>query len=208
MEPYEGDRFRNAERVKRCGVRISHHFRPIVRAINDDFEHVKRAIAPAMSVADVICIGGLRPDPGISLAWQHAYGLEAGLLPKDEVKALPTGIRELVINAMQLYDAQLPIVERSSEAISFLLDLPEYNLYRFRPDDSQAFLSVPRHEQEILFRRTGSTLADVIRRNAQSIGLANVKLVAHGDDVRLGRHLSYQEHRLLLHSIGHSAILS
>jgi DNA repair photolyase len=208
MEPYRGDRFRNMEKLRRCGVRISHHLRPVVPGINNGREHVKRALEESKLSADAICVGGLRPDPGIRLMWEHIHGLDPGLVPKGPHKQLPEGFLDLVLEVAHEQDIRVPVVKRSSDAISILLGLPEYNLYRYRPEDSNVFLSVPQHIQHVLLRKRKETIAHLVIEHARSIGLDDVEVDVQDNNVRLKKKLTYQEHRLLIHSLGHSGVLT
>ena len=81
VEPYRRNRFHNFNRVKKTGVYIAQHLRPIIRGINDSKKSLVEALKDSLGLVKSICIGGLRKDPGVLLAWQFAKGLDLNLLP-------------------------------------------------------------------------------------------------------------------------------
>lgn len=210
LEPFQGDRFRNIELMKRCGVRISHHLRPIILGVNDSEDCMRMALDASIGLAEVICVGGLRRDAGVEIAWQNVYNLDPSLLPPRSIrqKELPDGYLERVQAYIYSKKLGIPVVTRSSEAIAHLLTIPEYNLYKYRPDDDECFLYVPVEIQELIQLRHGKSLIEIIDQTANEIGLRAVQSKADGSTIFLGRKLAYQEHRALVHAIGHLGIFS
>lgn len=206
MEPYKGPRFRGVAELRSVGVRVSHHYRPILRGINDGDEHIQRALEASKDLVEVICLGGLRPDPGIRLIWETVHGLDPGLLPRTEGKDLPEDFWKRVRAALDKSGSTLPIVDRSSEAISFLLGSDDYNLYRYRPADERVFLQLPLVVQAEIAGKTGRKVREIIAEVATKLGLPDVVAGTEGESIGLTRHLSYQEHRVLIHGLGHSGI--
>ena len=208
MEPYSGDRFRNAAKLRNAGVKLSHHYRPILQGVNSGPVDVSKALQASLGLVDVICIGGLRPDPGIQLIWEKVHGLEHRLLPHGPGKQLPAGFIDLVRQTVRARGFATKVVNRSSEAISFLLDIPEFNLYRLRPEGEDGFLLLsPSMREKISALHQGNSIEGLVERAAESIGLYNITCVGDKDVVRLNRRLLYQEHRLLIHALGHSGVL-
>jgi DNA repair photolyase len=206
IEPYEGDRFENLCRLRGLGVFISHHLRPIIRNVNDSGKSIAKALSASQGRVDAICIGGLRPDPGIQLLWDRSYRLDSEVLPKTLGKDLPEQVRSIVCEFVLRRDPTLPIMDRSSAVIAHFLGRSDYNLYKYRPDDDKTFLSVPIESQQLLQKKHGLTLYEIVTSHAANLKIPIIATTM-GSDIRLGRLLSYQEHRLLLHSIGHSGLL-
>jgi DNA repair photolyase len=206
IEPYQGDRFKNLARLRELGVFLSHHLRPIIRKVNDSPASIETALKASEGLVDAICIGGLRPDPGIHLLWEKSYRLDSAILPKTTGKDLPTEVEAFVRDFMLRRGAVLPIMHRSSAVIAHFLGRSDYNLYRYRPDDNKIFLSVPIEDQKMLQRRHGISVCDIVTSHATALKMP-VLATNTGADIRLDRPLSYQEHRLLLHAIGHSGLL-
>ena len=207
MEPHQKDRFKHCESLARTGVALSHHLRPILKGVNDSDASIQAAVTASEGKTSVICVGGLRPDTGLRFLWEHIYHLDPNLLPLGAEKDLPSHVVRVVCRALRALSSSRPMVCRSSEALSILLGIPEYNLYRYRPSCSDAFLSVPLYARGVAERRSGCFLTVWVERTATQIGLPKVEAVMRGNDVILGRVLSYQEHRALIHALGHTGFL-
>lgn len=209
VEPFNGDRFHNMDIMKTAGVKISHHLRPIIEGINDSDECIQQSLKDSLSIAEVVCVGGLRKDPGVALAWSHIYNLDSNLLPDDEnrQKIISDKYIASVEKHIQDIGLEIPVVQRSSEMLSFLLHIPEYNLYRYRPDDTQCLLSVPTNIQSNIKEKYGVPIDILINQISKNVGLENFQVILRGNEVMLTRNLLYQEHRVLIHAIGHSEIL-
>jgi DNA repair photolyase len=201
VEPYRGNRFRNMERIRQAGVRISLHLRPILARVNDSDKCIKRALDAAIGIVENICVGGLRKDLGVAIAWEHVYGLDPTLLPGNgnRRKDIPNDYIAKVRACVSVHGSEIPVFTRSSEAISHLLSIPEYNLYRYRPNDTVCFLSIPWHMQESIRVQHGMPLTQIIE--------ANVTATVNGDAIVLNKVLSYRGHRSLIHALGHSGLL-
>jgi DNA repair photolyase len=204
IEPYSADRFTNADALRGIGIRVSHHLRPIIRGMNDDDDSIRCALQSSARRVDIICVGGLRPDAGLRLAWQHVHGKPAELLPTTGGKDLPASYVARVHSILRELGCEVPVVTRSSEALARLLAIPEFNLYRYRTEHDP---------QEILFRvppdATVSMRTDwlhQIRDAATRIGLAPDAIDLAGNALR-ARCLPYSARTALIHAVGHSAIL-
>jgi len=210
VEPYQGNRFRNMELMKSSGAHISLHLRPIIRGVNDSRDCLAKALDTSMPIAEAVCVGGLRNDSGVGIAWKVVYKLSPSLLPPttNREKTIPDGYVERVREYLvQRGWATVPIFTKSSEVISKLLGLPEYNLYKYRPDDTKCFLSIPRAVQNKVRLAYGMSVADLIKSTSKTIGLIGISAKLDGEEITLNRDLSYQEHRALIHAIGHTGVL-
>jgi DNA repair photolyase len=208
MEPHEADRFRHCNELRSVGVKVSHHYRPVLRGVNDSANSIALAVESSLAKVDAVCVGGLRPDPGIRLVWEKIYGLDPSLLPSGHDKDLPETFLDSVTQEVRRRGSLVPVVDRSSKAICFLLGVSDYNLYEYRPNDNHVFLRVPTSVLARVAGRHGCTFANLIESVAASIGLTNIVASVVENDVRLNRVLSYQEHRLLIHAVGHSVELT
>ncbi len=208
VEPYQGDRFRNIALLKRSGARISLHMRPIIPGINDSMECAERVLDQALGIVEVVCVGGLRTDPGIKLVWGYVHGLDLTMLPPGgRKKILPQGYTERIRALVAAKGFQTPVVERSAEVLSYLLEIPEYNLNRYRPDDARCLLAIPSSLQQTLPQLAGQLLVAKIQEIAREIGLGYLSIVACGEDIVVKGGLSYEERCALIQAIGHAGIL-
>lgn len=208
VEPYKGNRFRNLLILKNEGVKLSHHLRPIIMGINDDEESMKRALSASLDVVENVCVGGLRKDTGVELAWEYFHHNDLNLLPDtDREKVLPDDYLKKVGEFIRKGGYKTPVFRRSSEAISSLLGIPDYNLYRYRPSGSSSFLHI-RSEIAIRLEKSFSRkLTEILKSLADSIKLTDIEFNMVADNILVNRKMSYQEHRALIHAIGHSEIL-
>jgi DNA repair photolyase len=205
MEPDVGDRFDSAADLQRVGVRVAHHYRPIVRGINDTDECLHRALDASLRLAEVICVGGLRPDPGIRLVWEKVHQLDPKLLPTGSKKDLPEAFLGRIEKALVRLGSTTPLVSRSSEAIATLLGIPDYNLYRYQTHEA-CFLHLPLPVQARVTSAGRGDLATIVRRASRAIQLDDVDIHVDGECLTLNRTLPYQEHHLLLHTLGFSGV--
>jgi DNA repair photolyase len=210
VEAYQGPRFRNMELLKNVGVKISHHLRPVIPGVNDSDECLQKAVDAASGIAEAICLGGLRRDQGVDVAWSNVYGLNPQILPerqnsrsKDLSHDYSRRVKEYVL-AKKL---DIPVYHKSSEVISYLLGFPDYNLYKYRPNDERCLISIPLDIQASILETHKAPPITLIEQVAQSICLKNVVFFLDGTEVKTSRKLLYQEHRALIHAIGHSGIL-
>jgi DNA repair photolyase len=207
IEPYHGDRFKHANLLRELGVRVSHHLRPVLRGVNDTRESARAAVQTSTGKVDVLCVGGLRPDPGLRLAWEHIHKQPAGVIPKTTGKDLTEEFPAYVREAAAALRQSTPVVERSSEALAYLLDIPEFNLYRYRPGDEsdEVLIRLPCE----IARRLAACAIDVaclVRNAAAQIGLHLERVEVDGPDVRV-EPLAYQTRTALIHALGHSGVL-
>lgn len=212
VEPYRRNRFHNFDLIKKTGVHISQHLRPIIRGINDSEESIQEALRDSLGLVESICVGGLRKDPGVLLAWQYSKGLDPKLLPdvkKDaRKKDLPNGTLELVKKIVNEKGYKIPVFYRSSHVISHALDIPDYNLYRYRDDDNKkVFLKIPVKIQHLMEKKYNKSLLTLLKEVITSIKLGYITLKLNKEEIFIENRVNYQEHRALIHAIGHSKIL-
>jgi len=218
VEPYREDRFRYAPALRDAGVRISHHLRPILPGINDDPSHLITALDKSLHEVEAVCLGGLRRDEGVTLAWQHINKLDPTLLPTTgRTKTLSRDTIEFVRRYVADRNDHIPVFLRSSEAIAHLLGTREYNLYRYRVEpesknnqsvtQNDSLLTIPSHIRQVVERRFGQNLTSLFQRIAGEIGLERLTFIICGSQVAASRPLSYVEERALLHAIGHADLL-
>jgi len=212
VEPYRRNRFHNFDAIKKTGVHISQHLRPIIRGINDNKESIQEAVKDSLGLVESICVGGLRKDPGVLLAWQYSKGLDPNLLPdvKKDVrkKDLPGGTLELVREIVKEKGYNTPVFYRSSHVISRALGIPDYNLYRYRDDDNKkVFLKIPVKIQRDIEKKSNKSLLTLLKEVAVSIKLDYLTLKIDKEEIFIENKVNYQEHRALIHAIGHSEIL-
>ena len=208
IEPYQGDRFRGIRKLKAAGARISLHLRPVLAGINDSRSCLERALDAGLDVIENVCAGGLRRDLGVEIAWTHINGLDPNWLPQDRQKFLPDGYLERVQQHLADRNVSIPVFLRSSEALSHLLGVPDYNLHAFRGSDDGFSLRIPAPIQRSVYGACHLNLEAAIEQIASEIGLPGLKVVRDGDRFMLAQPLSYPEERALIHAIGHSGILS
>lgn len=211
VEPYQHDRFRNFDKIKNVGVYVSQHIRPIIRGINDDKKSLEKALENSYGLVESVCVGGLRKDPSVMLAWKFAKGLDPNLLPDiqtgDRNKDLTEGTIELVEEIIREKRYKIPVFSKSSHVISQALKISDYNLYSYRPDDKRVFLKIPLHLQKEIVLKYKKCFVDVLTGIAIKIGLKNTTFIIRGEKVIINNKLNYPEHRAFIHAIGHSRIL-
>ncbi len=209
VEPFRGDRFRNMQAMRDAGVCISHHFRPVIRGINDSVESIKQALSSSLGVADAICIGGLRRDPGVEVAWRLVYGLDERLLPQQSgrVKELRPDFKTDVLEFLDMHSSNAQVFETSSETIAHLLGLPDYNLTRYRSEVPGVFLEIPAPDQTEVIVQCGRSVIEVVESLAGQIGIEPLHPSLEGGLLRPARRLSFREATLLRHALGHSGVL-
>lgn len=212
VEPYRRNRFHNFDKVKKVGVHITQHLRPIIRGINDSKESLQEALKDSLRLVESICVGGLRKDPGVLLAWQYSKGLDPKLLPdvKKEVrkKDLTEGTLELVKKIVKEKGYDIPVFYRSSHVISHAIGIPDYNLYRYRDDgDRKGFLNIPIKIQRLIENKYKKSLLSLLKEIAKSIKLDMIDFEINKNKILIKNNINYQEYRALIHAIGHSGML-
>ncbi len=216
LEPYQGNRFNNLDKIAKTGVHISHHLRPIIRGITDSENSLKESLKKSLDLVESICVGGLRIDPGIVLLWKHINKQDPGILPKfsetekglPPKKDLPPKIFKKVEKIIKQSGKNIPVYLRSSNALSQAFSIPDVNLYDFRVEDDSVFLKIPTSLQKKIEIKHRSKLSDSFQNIANSIGLTSIKFKINKDMISLNKKLNYPEHRLLIHAISHSEILT
>lgn len=215
LEPYRQNRFRNLVRIKKTGVHISHHLRPLIKGINDSEKNIEKSIEKSAKVVESICVGGLRVDPGIKLLWQHVNGLDLGLLPKDKPlrkgelphKDMSKSFMRKTEKIVQRKKYNIPIFNRSSQMLAYSFGINDFNLYDYRKNDDKYFLTVNKETQKIIKEKYGKDIQIILTEIAESINL-NLDIVVNGENIAINNKLHYQEHRLFIHAIGHKNIFS
>ncbi|MEK7464473.1 MAG: hypothetical protein AAB617_01705 [Patescibacteria group bacterium] len=215
LEPYRGNRFKNLTEIKQLGVHITHHLRPIIRGINDSEESITKSLKKSSGLAECICVGGLRVDPGIVLLWKHINKLDPTLLPrfvdtekgKMPQKDLPDGFAKKVGKIMAKTHYDVPLFTRSSQMLAHILEIPDFNLYRYRTENNSVILNVPSDIQESIEKSGGKSLIEMFRETLKEIGLDALTIIQDGKNFTIKEKINYQEHRLLIHAIGFKNIL-
>jgi len=213
IEPYIGNRFNPWLEFNNSGIHFSHHLRPIIRGQNDSKKSVISCLKQSLGLVESVCVGGLRLDPGILLAWKHVHKLPLSILPsKPGVKDLPKHFDNFVKECVLELGYSTPVYKRSSEVISRTLGCKDYNLYRYRPANlkSNLLLTVPINKQKEVKKKYGVTILDLINNAASRIGLSDLVNVSQDGkffNVKDLKKLTYQTKRSLIHSIGHYQIL-
>lgn len=210
VEPYRGDRFGFAHELTAPNLHIAHYLRPIIPGINDDSRSISAALDAAGDAARVICVGGLRVDPGVDLAWSHFHGLDRRLLPphEDRQKTIPDSYLQELGHELVARNMRVPVFTRSSEMLSHLLGIPEFNLLAFAPSTPAALVSVPGLVQRALSRDHGLDLAELFAQSAGQIGLKHLAFTLVGEDLIASRPMLRQERVALVHAVGHRGLLS
>jgi len=215
LEPYRENRFRNLEKIKKTGVHISHHLRPLIKGINDSENNIEKSLEKSAKVLESICIGGLRVDPGIKLLWKHVNGLDLGLLPKDKSlrkgelphKNMSKSFMRKAEKIVQHKKYNIPIFNRSSQMLAYSFGINDFNLYDYRKNDDKYFLTVDKETQKNIKEKYGKDIQIVLTETAESIKL-NLDIVVNGENILVNNKLYYQEHRLFIHAIGHNNVFS
>jgi len=216
LEPYKKNRFRNYDKVRQSNVYLSHHLRPIIAGINDSKESLEKALGKSLGIVESVCVGGLRIDPGIIILWKYINKYDPSILSnfyqvtrgKPVEKNLPNGITNLVQKIIKEKNFNIPVFSRSSQVLSHVLNIDDFNLYEYRVKDPDIFLRVPIEKQNNIEQRQNKRLSVILREIAKSIKLDMIKFQIEGENIKIEDHLNYQEHRLLIHAIGHSQMLS
>lgn len=211
VEPYRQNRFKNFDKIKKTGVHISQHLRPVIRGINDSRKSLEESLNDSLGLVESICVGGLRKDPSVLLAWKFAKGLDPNLLPDVKNgrrrKDLPNQTIQIARSIVKSRGYSTPIFSRSSHVISYALGISDYNLYRYRVSDDKIFLTIPRKMREVILLRHRKDIISILKEISSSIKL-DINYVLSGDKILIKNHMNYQEHRALIHAIGHSGVLS
>jgi len=213
IEPFIGERINNWKYFLNTGIYLSHHLRPIIRDVNSSRESILSCLKETLPLVKSVCIGGLRLDPGIILAWKYASKLSTSILPTTPgVKDMPIHVKKTVVSLIKELGYKTPIFEKSSEMISNALEWKDYNLYKYRNFKNKpgAFLKVPTNIQKKIKKEKNLSVIDVIKNGASLIGLENIfKFQKRGDFfyIKNYKKMTYQTERALIHSIGHLQLL-
>ncbi|MCB9790196.1 hypothetical protein H6763_00455 [Candidatus Nomurabacteria bacterium] len=147
IESYQADRFKFVEDLQQSGVYISHHLRPIIRGINDSEEILRSELQRSLPLVKSVCVGGLRMDPGIKIAWQDINKLDPNLLPnKPGEKDLPENVVEKVRRFMdELGYSSTPLFIHSSHVIAHATEKFDHCLQEFAGgSDKEVVLTIPK----------------------------------------------------------------
>lgn len=209
IEPYQADRFASIEKLMDSGVYLSHHLRPVIRKINDDEASIEKCLKRSLPIVKSVCVGGLRLDPGIVLAWKHANKLPTDILPSTPgVKDIPDDYMDRVKAKIKEMGFNTPVFARSSEVISNACGWNrDYNLNDYRGEAEEIFLRVPVSRQKEVAAQSGRTVIELIREAANDIGLQEISFWQQGEEFKVRQKLNYQENRALIHAIGHKQVL-
>lgn len=213
LEPYRQNRFRNLDKIKKTGVHISHHLRPLIKGINDTEKDIHKSLKKSVDMVESICVGGLRVDPGIKLLWQHINGLDINLLPKDKPlrkgelprKDMSKSFMQKTNKIVQQEKYGIPVFNRSSQMLAYSLDINDFNLYNYRKNDDKYFLIVGKKVQNDIKKTYGKDIQKILTEIAESIKL-DLNINVDGENISIHNKLNYQEHRLFIHAIGHKNI--
>ncbi len=216
IEPITVDRFKHAQAMREAGVKVCHHFRPIVPGRNDTVENVKKSLQRSLGVVDAITVGGVRPTGSMDFV-STVDGIPE-LIPEGYVesrdKLLTEGFTDLVKEEVARRGFNTSVFSTSSETLSSLLGVSDYALHRYRQHDS--FLHIPANivrEVEIKNKKNLRTLILEIASNLQLEDILDTVLrIAKKDgfyDIFVSDPwglIKYQEETCLLHAIGHAEL--
>lgn len=217
IESLQRDRFGFVEKMAGCGVHFSHHLRPIIAGINDDYDTLRAQLERSLPLVESVCVGGLRVDPGIKIAWSDVSGLDLDLLPnRPGEKDLPAHVLPMVRVIMDdLGYKGTPLFVKSSHVLAHATKRLDHNLAEYDPIDKNNrghFLTIPpwvyaeivKYDREVEFEK-------MISRALVSCGLTNILFeLSHSENgVDLifapneGILDDYRTSRVLRHAIGH-----
>ncbi|GAB4218861.1 MAG: hypothetical protein Fur009_2100 [Candidatus Microgenomates bacterium] len=130
IESHQADRFLFVEKILDTGVYFTHHLRPIIRNINDDYDNLYKQLKRSLPLVKAVVVGGLRVDPGIIIAWKHINKLDLNILPnKPNEKDLPEEVLPNVKKIIaELNYKNIPVFLHSSQMISYIMNWIDYSL--------------------------------------------------------------------------------
>lgn len=207
VEPHIADRFEWIEEFTDIGIHISHHLRPIIRGLSDDYETAKKVLSRSAWLVDSVCVWWLRLDPWLILAWKHASWLDLDLLPsKPWEKDLPDDYEEMVRSILNELSSDVPIFDKSSLVISYACWKRDYNLYHLRNTwdfkNKKFLLHVPSKVTSDLW----IDMLSLLRITADEIGLWAIRFYTESDNYYVSDDMSYHTHRTLIHALWHKQI--
>lgn len=201
VEPFQPqNRFEPFRGLSGAGVILSHHLRPILPGIST-IDALTAALEKSKNIVSSVCLGGLRIDPGMKLFWKN--DMRYDYIPGNQVKELDEKLAADVSEVVRKYN--LPIFLHSSEMISHHLGIKDYNLYRYRTDNTN-FLQLGADYDYIMNQTGNHDLSEILHDIALSIGLNVDFTVDSNGNVNITENLKYTELHALIQALGHSKL--
>lgn len=208
IESHQADRFKFVELLGDCGVYYSHHLRPFIRGVNDSDENIRLQLKRSLPLVKSVCIGGLRMDPGIKIAWQDINNLDPKLLPntpgkKDMDDNIPDRVRKIMD---ELGYRSTPLFLHSSQVVAHATGIYDHCLTNFLSrSKSNILIKIPIKEMLKDLDFLSNTLINVLKKLKLHYDL-KVKsdhdyVYITSDDQVL--HQDYRLNRILIQTIGH-----
>jgi len=209
IEPYQANRFADFEFLKDSSVCISHHMRPMIPNTENLNELIYKLLKKSVSLVSSVCVGGLRIDPGMKVFWndEHVEVLFNDS-PGNQIKHFDENIINITkLTLNNLGYESVPIFTKSSQMLAHYINCGDFNLHLYRNELNGALLNIPTEVINDLESDKKACIEDLLKQIAQIIKLDNLEFKRIGTRIYVLPELKYQEHRSLIHAIGHSRIL-
>lgn len=126
-------RIESMETARAYGIQVILSFKPVVSSWNDSQDQIEEVMAVARDHANAIVFGGLRLDPSIASSIVARGRVVPIPMPASwGGKTMADGTRDRIELAHQQTCPHIPLYKHTSCAMSFLMEMKNYNSLRKR----------------------------------------------------------------------------